>query len=534
LESRNLLSNVSVNNAAEDTTSQNTQSESTAAVANDGTIIVGFNDSEEYINSSHFTGYAYSTDGGQSFTDAGGLPNSSAGDAGDPVLAVNKGNGHVYFSALALNSGNVVQFFKSTDNGHTFGSPVNAIPGISSRDVLDKDWMTVDNFSGKGTIYVSATDFGPFSTSLVVSESTNDGGRWRGQRVATGTVQGSNVVVGADHSAYVFWLDGNQASERIMMKKSNTSGLFKTSALKVATLKTTGTNGDLGLDFRTNAFPQAATNPNNSSILYVVYDDVGQAAGDRGDIYFTESTNNGGSWSTPVKLNDDTTAADQFFPTITVTPDGTHMFVTWYDRRNAATQNGNIERFGVIGSISGSTVTFGSNFGYSDAPFPEEFGADPVVVSNYMGDYDQATSDNSNFYTSFVDTRRGNQDVFFEKIPVTGLSAAAAIPRLVVHGSPATADMATDFGSGLGGRSASLVAANTAFFGDLGRFLLPGSSSTGDEIAVPTVVGVPSTPGAAAPSAAPAESLSNNFTFMHHAPGQSTQDDLGLWKPDGL
>jgi hypothetical protein len=65
-------------------------------------------------------------------------------------------------------------------------------------------------------------------------------------------------------------------------------------------------------------------------------------------------------------------------------------------------------------------VTFGHNFDYGDAPFPEEFGHDTASSPDYMGDYDQATSDNQFFYTSFVDTRRGNQDVFFEKIPVNG------------------------------------------------------------------------------------------------------------------
>jgi hypothetical protein len=31
-----------------------------------------------------------------------------------------------------------------------------------------------------------------------------------------------------------------------------------------------------------------------------------------------------------LQLNGDSTTADQFFPTITVTPDGSHGFVTWY------------------------------------------------------------------------------------------------------------------------------------------------------------------------------------------------------------
>jgi hypothetical protein len=307
--------------------------------------------------------------------------------------------------------------------------------------------MTVDNFDGggNGTIYVTATDFGATSISLLASESTSDGVTWQPQQqLAEGAVQGSNIVVARNHKAYAFWWDANEfPSERIMMKSSDAKGVFSSTATAVAALRTTGIDGSLGLNFRTNAFPQAATNPNAANTIYLVYTDVGQAAGDRADIYFTQTTNGGKSWTTPVKLNDDATTADQVFPTITVTPDGTHLFVTWYDRRNAAIPNGNIERFGVIGSINDDTVTFGHNFDYSDMPFPEEFGHDLATAPDYMGDYDQATSDNANFYTSFVDTRRGNQDVFFEKIPVSGPSDASRSPWLVVHGSPAAGDSAS-------------------------------------------------------------------------------------------
>jgi hypothetical protein len=290
-------------------------------------------------------------------------------------------------------------------------------------------------------------------------------------------VQGSNVIVAANHKAYAFWWDGNQApTERIMMTKSDSKGVFSPTPTTVATLRTTGVDGSLGLDFRTNAFPQAAVNPDDPNTIYLVYNDVGQAPGDRGDIFFTQSNHGGKSWTTPVKLNDDSTTADQFFPTITVTPDGSHVFVTWYDRRNAATPNGDMERFGVIGKIDDSTVTFGHNFDYSDAPFPEEFGHDFVAVPDYMGDYDQATSDNAFFSTSFVDTRRCNQDVFFEKIPVAGPSDASRTPWLVVHGSPDDAAQATSTTPSVRGSSFPIsTAGHQAFFAILGP--APASSA---------------------------------------------------------
>src|SRR5262249_53050022 len=250
---------------------------------------------------------------------------STFGDAGDPVLAINHTNHEVYFVTLSLNAANVMQFFKSTDGGHTFGAPVNAFKGLGG--FFDKPWMTVDNFAGTGNgkIYVSQTDFGA-TASIFVATSSNDGGSFRFQRVASGTVQGSNLVVTSDHVAHVFWLDGNQSTQRILTKKTNTRGQFGRTSTLVTNLATTGVNGDLGLDFRTNTFPQAVTNPNsttNPNTIYLVYDDKGLASGDRADCFFTMSTDGGTSWTTPFKLNDDTTTADQWFPAIAVTPDGT-------------------------------------------------------------------------------------------------------------------------------------------------------------------------------------------------------------------
>src|SRR5262249_32312355 len=137
-------------------------------------------------------------------------------------------------------------------------------------------------------------------------------------------------------------------------------------------------------------------------------------------------------WTTPFKVNDDTTTTDQWQPALGITPDGTHLFITWYDRRNDPSDS-LIDRFGVIGTISGSTVTFGANFkitqpdaGKTTSSFPAVVGQDPAIVSTYMGDYDQAAADNTFFYTTWGDNRLADAahvnepDVRFEKITMSG------------------------------------------------------------------------------------------------------------------
>src|SRR5262249_8424118 len=136
-----------------------TQSETTLVVFGN-TIVAGFNDSGSNAGAAnHFTGWSRSTDGGATWTDGGALPASAAGDAGDPVLARDNTSGRIYFATLGFTNEDVIQVFRSTDNGATWLAPVNGTPGGASED---KEWITVDNFagSGNGNVYLVARNFG--------------------------------------------------------------------------------------------------------------------------------------------------------------------------------------------------------------------------------------------------------------------------------------------------------------------------------------------------------------------------------------
>jgi hypothetical protein len=416
------ISNVLVNNNGGATgTSGFTQSETTIALARNGNVVVGYNDSgSNNINSSKFTGWSVSTDGGATFTDKGELPTSSFGDAGDPALAVDNTSGRVYLSTLGFNNFNSIPVFRSDDNGQTFQAPVNGAPGIPGGD-LDKEWLAVDNFagSGQGNVYLVVRDFG--STQGIRFFRSTDGGTTWGPSggvllvpASGGNVQGAFVSVGPDHAVYVFWYDNRQTTQRLMMRKSTDQGATFGPEVLVTNLVTTGVNGDLGLAgivngstqasaFRTSAFPHVAVNPVNGSI-YVVYDDKGTGP-DKGDIFLRQSTDGGTTWGAALKVNDDTTSRDQFMPTLAVTPNGARLGVFWYDRRLDPADN-LIDRFGQVYAVSGATLTpMEPNFRITDVSFLPEFGRDSLIVPTYMGDYDTATADDSFFYVASADNR---------------------------------------------------------------------------------------------------------------------------------
>jgi hypothetical protein len=409
------LDNVLVNDPGVDTV-RDVQSETSLVLGAAGSVISAFNDSGSLAlySSGHFDGYSRSSNRGQTWSDRGRVSNRAFGSAGDPVLARDTLNGRVYLATLFMR-GSGINVFRSSDDGVSFGAPVNAMPGLQQPsgglDFMDKPWIAVDNFpgTGRGNVYVVARNFaagtGAAARAGVTFTRSIDGGSSYfpnpGVILAapgSGNVQGAWVTVGADHAVYVFWLDQSAgAGTRLIVRvrKSTDGGITFGPPITVQTLLGTGTNGDLGFgQFRTNSFVQAVASPVQANVLYVAYND-NPAGADRGDIYLTQSSDGGTTWSVPLRVNDDPTTRDQWQPSLGVSPDGSHIFVGFYDRRLSVT-NTLIDVWGAIGTVAGATVTFAPNFRITTESFPAVPGGTSVKTA-YMGDYDQAVADETSF-----------------------------------------------------------------------------------------------------------------------------------------
>ncbi|MBK9097713.1 MAG: T9SS type A sorting domain-containing protein [bacterium] len=418
------------NNNGSTGTSNFTQSE-TSIIAFGNNVVIGFNDSGSYTGGANkFTGWSYSSDGGASFVDGGTLPTSAIGDAGDPVLARNETTGRIYLSTLGFSGSGTIQMFRSDDNGVTWQAPVNATPGGSSED---KQWHTVDNFAGtgNGNVYMISRRFGG-SPGIYFFRSTDQGstfGPSGGVNIFSGG-QGAFVAVGPDHSVYAFYYNG---STSIQVRKSTDLGVSFGAAVTIFNGISGGVNGDLGLtgkrnglttfsSFRSNAFPHVAINP-VSGHIYTTFNN-NPAGTDKGDIYLTISTDNGATWSTPDRINDDVTTTDQWQPTIAVTPNGNRLGIFYYSRQEDTAENNLFKYYGRIGVISGSTVNFDPSFAISDVASLPEFGRDNVVNTVYMGDYNHASATNDAFHVVWSDNRddlaggapRKDPNVYYEKI----------------------------------------------------------------------------------------------------------------------
>ena len=234
------LENVLVNDPSTDTI-RDVQSETTLVLGASGTLISAFNDSGSLLlnSAAHFDGFARSTDFGATWTDRGRLSNRAFGSAGDPVLSRDASTGRIYFATLYFR-GSGINVFRSDNDGLTFTTPVNAMPGFQELsggvDFMDKQWMANDNFpgDGQGNLYVVARNFAAGANAaaragIIFTRSTNGGQSFLpnpGLRLApagAGNVQGAWVMVGADHAVYVFWLDQSAGAGTpilIRMRKS--------------------------------------------------------------------------------------------------------------------------------------------------------------------------------------------------------------------------------------------------------------------------------------------------------------------------
>ena len=93
--------------------------------------------------------------------------------------------------------------------------------------------------------------------------------------------------------------------------------------------------------FRSGIAENFAASPTYPGHLYLTYEDWDAVAG-QADVMFTQSTDGGFTWSTPVVVNDNVDApgstTDQFQPSVAAGPGGA-VAVAFYDRRRACPSN---------------------------------------------------------------------------------------------------------------------------------------------------------------------------------------------------
>lgn len=481
-----LVDDTRVNTATGDPGDNTTQSETSLAVRGT-TVCAGFNDSGPTAG---ISGFARSTNSGQTWTDQGEL---GANNNGDPTLAINQTTGTFFYGENATIGGNpAIGVARSTDNCQTFGAAVDASAASSGLNTVgnlttlsDKPSIAVDNSGGanNGNVYVCWTRFidtsnpsdGQADTSeLRFSRSINGGASYVNEQIiqAQGPAPfGCSVKVGPNGQVLVVWADrtGPTAGDIRFLASTNGGVSFGTNTQVSMGNRLPGTdrvvscgtnNNRTTLNGNIRMLHQAwlavdTTGSANNGNLYVVWASDPTGASDNSDVFFSRSTNGGSNWSAPIQLGGGTTT-DQFEPNVVVGGDEGTVSVAWYDRRNDTANNFNIDVFKAFSTDGGQT------FGALQRVTNQSWGVpqlnpnfDNAIANCYMGEYIGVAADAGRFYYLWGDNRntitnanwpagRPDPDVFFESEaapdqPITAIGTTISS----VEGAPFAGVVAT-------------------------------------------------------------------------------------------
>jgi hypothetical protein len=397
-----------------------TQSENSIFIDPDDefTVLNSNNSSDWYLGyvQDPFGADAYSTSNsglmwGGNYHGAGGV------NKGDPTTAISR-DGRWYVGMISNTYGQSVAV--STDRGATWEEKEVA-QGPQGYGLLDKNQMTIDNSETspfEGNVYVAWTNFitGNPDTNQVQVSRTNDGGEhWLNPYTVSRGVNagklnhGVNLATGPLGEVYMAWsiYDTWPSDETaIGFTRSMDGGLIWSPANRIVTNIKGIRNSMTGKAMRVHSFPSMAVDlssgPNRGTI-YMVWCNVGFPGINTGndiDVYLVKSTDQGTTWSTPVKVNQDPSGLGKqhYFPWISVDAVTGGICVIYYDDRNvSSTEAETWVSWSYDGGNSFSDMRV-SDVAFTPTPVPG-------LAYNYFGDYIGIQAQNMKVYPVWTDNR---------------------------------------------------------------------------------------------------------------------------------
>jgi hypothetical protein len=372
-------------------------------------------------------GYSYSSDGGATWsvsklidsTLLGGslLRNSDASVTTDTA-------GNFYITTIALNnanSANTLAIFKSTDGGVTF--PIGQ--ALAQGYTEDKEMVTTDlapNSPYRNNIYISWSRLS-LSPDIRLIRSTNAGVNWSTPvNVSSSSTngQGSDPAVGSNGEVYVTWVSYSYTTQ--YFNKSTNGGV------SFGTPQIIASGPAPNIPFSQTGpttFPSIAVDISGGARNGYVYVTWCDGRNGDADVFFMRSTDQGSTWSTPLRVNNDPVSNGkcQAWPWIAVNDQGL-ISILFYDTRNTPANN-IIEAWLAFSSDGGATFSnevlssqqSPTNQPNNDVRFGDYIGVDfwgnnivPVWTDERSGGYNQE------IYTAVIDITTGIKPVA-EQIP---------------------------------------------------------------------------------------------------------------------
>ena len=387
-------------------------------------------------------GWAYTTNGGTSWTFPGVLENNVF--RSDPVTNSDEVGNFFY---LSLQSDVNLSFFcddlwRSLNGGQSW----TLLSGERGAGGGDKQWFTIDKTNGPGHGFQYQSDDGiNCSGGGVQFQRSIDGGvTWQSpisipNSPAYGTLDvdtNGNLFIGGEGFSQFFCARSSNAQIA-----AQTPTFDRNTAVNMGGFLGSGGINPAGLTGQVFLAVDRSGGPTNNNIYMLA--SVVPNGRSTTDVMFVRSTDGGLTFSAPKKINDDplNTSKWHWFGTFSVAPNG-RLDAVWYDTRNA-TNNIDSQLFYSWSTDAG--VTWAPNVAVSNAFNPSE----GYPNQSKIGDYITIVSDNTGADVAYSATFNFNasrnqheEDVYYVRVapPVSTLTLLSAASSLT-HGPAGTFDV---------------------------------------------------------------------------------------------
>jgi hypothetical protein len=393
--------------------------------ANPANMVIGWRQFNAVTSNFRQGGWAYTVNGGANWTFPGVLTPGTF--RSDPVIDVDAA-GVFYYQSLKGNF--LMDVFKSTDGGKTWGAPIPSFGG-------DKNWMAIDRTGGigDGNVYGIWQRFASCCGTSVFTRSTDGAASFLTPVPVGYWPTFGTLAVGPDGTVFAAGIDGTNGqdfAQFVVARSSNARdpGQFPSFAGMPVVLGgsmgiSLGPN-PVGLLGQGNVAADASTGGTRGNV-YVLASVIPDLGHDPLDVYFIRSADGGQTWTAPRRVNDDASEANwQWLGAHGVSPNG-RIDAIWFDTRDSGVNH--VSRLYYAYSWDGGD-TWSPNVAVSPSfdswvGFPQQ---------NKMGDYITLVSNDTGADVAYAATFNGEQDVYYVRLfPDCNGNAVSDVVDLATH-----------------------------------------------------------------------------------------------------
>ena len=368
----------------------------------------------------------WSSDSGATWSQTNLPTVTGSGDAfqSDPTMDWTS-DGTAWSIAVGVNAAVTnlqIRAFKSTDGGAswTFDATISG-----AQTATDKPNLWVDHSASsphRDNIYALWWDSGP----TYVARRTGPSGSWQAPQQVSGTEtsggsDGGDIKTNTFGDVFAFW--PSEGTQELYVAKSTNGGVNFGTPVKIAATFGSFKNWPPAQDSRgcllyiTAAAYRTATRDE----VYACWADLDGGSGCNSPsdepgsdvtsackirIWFARSTDGGATWGAPVKINDQTSKNDQFFPRLALDETTGDLMVVYYDTVN---DPGRLQTDVWMQTSSDGGVTWRPAVQVTSAESNETTaGANP----NQYGDYIGLTGYAGAYFACWTDSRNGVEEIW--------------------------------------------------------------------------------------------------------------------------